>query len=166
MIRRLHLGLLRVYRLLPARGRRLAVRAIAPKYTVGTVCVIERDDAAILLVRHTYRERWGTPGGLLKRGEDAAAAVKREVREEVGLEVDLAGEPSVVVDAERQRIDIVFRARPAAGSAPDDATPVSVEIAEARWFAPSALPELQFETSGALVSVARARQPADASKRR
>lgn len=156
---RLHRFALRCYQRLPVLGRRWAVRTIAPSYTVGAMCVIERPDGAVLFVRHTYRARWGVPGGLLNRREDPAVAARREVREEVGLEVELVGEPSVVVDAVPQRVDLVYRARPAAGADPADARPVSVEIAEVGWFPPDALPELQFETTGALMALARRPHP-------
>jgi ADP-ribose pyrophosphatase YjhB (NUDIX family) len=119
------------------------------------MCFIERSDGALLLVRHSYRDRWGVPGGLLQRGEDAGVGARREVREEVGLAVELQGEPAVVVDAEPQRVDVVFRARPAAGTDPGALSLGSAEIVEARWFAPDSLPELQFETAGALVALAR-----------
>ena len=33
-----------------------------PNYTVGAMCIVERDDGAILFVRHSYRRRWGVPG--------------------------------------------------------------------------------------------------------
>lgn len=145
-----------VYRRLPVGLRRRIVRAVSPSFTVGAMCFIERDDGALLLVRHTYRERWGVPGGLLERGEHAAAGVRREVREEVGLDVDLLGEPAVVVDAEPQRVDVVYRAALAAGASAGDVRVGSAEILEARWFPPDQLPELQFETAGALVALARA----------
>jgi ADP-ribose pyrophosphatase YjhB (NUDIX family) len=156
MVRRLHRLLLIVYRHLPVRGRRAVVRTIAPTYTVGVMCFIERDDGALLLVRQTYRSRWGVPGGLLKRREEPGHAARREVAEEVGIDIVLVGEPAVVVDAIPQRVDIVYRSRPAPGSDPDEARPMSPEITESRWFARDALPELQFETSGALVALARA----------
>jgi ADP-ribose pyrophosphatase YjhB (NUDIX family) len=151
---------LQVYRRLPVWARRRVVRTIAPGYTVGSMCFIERDDGALLLVRLSYRERWGVPGGLLKRGEEPAAAAHREVREEVGVEVDLVGEPAVVVDHEAQRVDLVYRARLAPGQSAEAARPGSPEIDEARWFPAAELPELQHETSGALVALARsARNP-------
>ena len=146
---------LQVYRRLPAGLRRRVVRAVSPSFTVGAMCFIERSDGALLLVRHSYRDRWGVPGGLLQRGEDAGVGARREVREEVGLAVELQGEPAVVVDAEPQRVDVVFRARPAAGTDPGALSLGSAEIVEARWFAPDSLPELQFETAGALVALAR-----------
>lgn len=146
---------LQVYRRLPVGLRRRVVRALSPSFTVGAMCFIERSDGALLLVRHSYRDRWGVPGGLLQRGEDAGVGARREVREEVGLVVELQGEPAVVVDAEPQRVDVVFRARPAAGTDPGALSLGSAEIVEARWFAPDSLPELQFETAGALVALAR-----------
>ena len=157
---RLHRGALQVYRRLPVWARRRVVRTIAPGYTVGAMCFIERDDGAMLLVRLSYRQRWGVPGGLLKRGELPADAARREVREEVGLEIELMGEPAVVVDAEAQRVDLVYRARPASDEDATAAVPMSPEIVEARWFPTGSLPELQHETSGALVALARsARSP-------
>lgn len=156
MKRSLHLLALRVYRRLPVSARRFAVRRVAPGFTVGAMCIIERSDGAVLLVRHSYRKRWGVPGGLLEKREDPADAARREVFEEVGLAVELAGEPAVVVDADPRRVDLVYRARPAKGADPADAHPISPEILEARWFPADALPELQYETSTALVALARA----------
>ena len=146
---------LEVFRRLPVSARRRVVRTIAPSYTVGAICVIERLDGALLLVRLSYRKSWGLPGGLLQRGEDPADAARREVREESGLEVDLLGEPAVVVDPPAQRIDIVYRARPAAGADPSAVATSSAEIVELAWFPPDELPDLQFEASGAIMAVAR-----------
>lgn len=152
---RLHRFALRCYQRLPVLGRRWVVRTIAPSYTVGAMCIIERQDGSLLFIRHSYRSRWGVPGGLLNRREEPAVAARREVREEVGLDVELVGEPVVVVDAVPQRVDLVYRARLAAGADLDDVRPVSAEIAEARWFAPGELPELQHETTTALMALAR-----------
>jgi 8-oxo-dGTP diphosphatase len=151
----LHRLALQVYRRLPVGLRRRVVRAVSPSFTVGAMCFIERPDGALLLVRHSYRERWGVPGGLLQKGEEVQIGARREVREEVGLEVELLGEPAVVVDSPPQRVDVVFRARPAEGADPDALDLGSAEIVEARWFLGDALPELQFETAGALVALAR-----------
>lgn len=153
---RLHLAMLRAYRRLPSGARRRAVRAISPSFTVGAMCFIERSDGRLLLVRHAYRSRWGVPGGLLNRREEAAHGARREVLEEVGLEVVLLGEPRVVVDPEPQRVDLVFRARPAPGADPDAVAPGSPEIVEVRWFDRDELPELQHETTEAFVALARA----------
>jgi ADP-ribose pyrophosphatase YjhB (NUDIX family) len=154
-MRRLHRLVLQLYRRLPRLGRRWIVRTMAPSYTVGAMCIIERSDGAVLLVRHSYRERWGVPGGLLKRREDSAVGALREVREEVGLDIELLGEPAVVVDAAPQRVDLVYRARPTDGADLDAVRPRSVEIIETAWFPRTELPALQFETTSALMALAR-----------
>src|SRR6188474_1366902 len=130
MAGRLHRTALQLYRRLPVKARRRVVRTIAPAYTVGSICVIERADGAVLLVRLSYRNSWGLPGGLLKRGETPAEAARREVKEEASLEVELVGDPAVVVDAPAQRVDVIFRARPAAGVDPASARAASPEIVE------------------------------------
>jgi 8-oxo-dGTP diphosphatase len=145
---------LRVYRRLPRRARLFVIHRTHPGFTVGAICVIERDDGALLLVRHSYRRWWGFPGGLLKRGEDVAAGARREALEEIGLDIELLGEPAVVVDPDPQRVDVVFRARPVGD--PAGTSVGSPEIVELAWFPPDALPRLQHEAAGALVALARA----------
>ena len=158
-IGRAHRTALQVYRRLPVKARRRVVRTISPSYTVGSICVIERSDGAVLLVRLSYRNSWGLPGGLLKRGETPEEAARREVAEESTLDVELVGDPAVVVDSDAQRVDVVFRSRPAPGVDPDAARAASPEILEVRWFPSDALPDLQHEASGAMVALARRRVP-------
>lgn len=150
---------LQLWRRLPRVVRRWIVRAAAPSFTVGATCVIERDDGALLLVRLAYREAWGLPGGLIKRREDIADCARREVGEEIGLAIDLIGEPAVVVDGRAQRVDTVFRARPAAGARLDEVRPMSSEIREVRWFPIESLPELQHEAVSGLMALARSAVP-------
>ncbi|CAN5732218.1 NUDIX domain-containing protein [soil metagenome] len=147
---RLHVLMLQVFRRLPTWARRRVVRTASPSFTVGAMCFIERDDGALLLVRQVYRNHWGVPGGLLEKREDSADAARREVFEEVELAVDLVGEPTVVVDPEPQRVDVVYRARLVDGIDPTTAKPGSPEIVEVRWFARHELPQLQHETATAL----------------
>lgn len=158
MLKAVHAGLLKIFRRLPTPWRLRVVHVLAPTFTVGAICVIDRGDGHILLVRHSYRDRWGFPGGLLKKGEEAADGARREAREEVGLSIELVGEPTVVVAPEPRRVDIVFRARPAEDADLDHLRPTSPEILEVRWVARDDLPELQHEAAGALVALARATQ--------
>ncbi|NLV54841.1 MAG: NUDIX domain-containing protein [Acidimicrobiales bacterium] len=157
----LHRALLRTFARLPVGVRRRLVRTIAPSYTVGAMCFVERSDGALLLVRHSYRRRWGVPGGLLERGEEPAVGAVREAAEETGVAVVLVGEPTPVVEPVPQRIDLVFRGRLAADCPPEAARPCSAEIEEVGWFAPGELPELQHETAQAMVALARRRSDVD-----
>ncbi|MFL6138506.1 MAG: NUDIX hydrolase [Frankiaceae bacterium] len=63
-------------------------RRVVP--AVGAVVV---DDAGRLLLVRRAREpgagRWSLPGGRVEPGEDDAAALRREMREETGLEVEV-----------------------------------------------------------------------------
>jgi 8-oxo-dGTP diphosphatase len=157
VLRRVHLLLLKVFQRLPTRARVFVVHRLAPTFTVGAICVVERADGRILLVRHSYRRRWGFPGGLLQRGEHADAAARREALEEVGLDIEIVGEPTVVVDPGPRRVDTVWACRLADDTDADGATCLSPEVVEVAWFAADALPELQHEASSALVALARAR---------
>lgn len=155
MILTLHRYALKAFGAMPRRLRRILVRLGSPKYTVGAICIVQRDDGAVLLVRHSYWQLWGTPGGLAKRHERPEVAARRETLEEVALHVDLVGEPAVVVEPVPHRVDVVYLARPAAGTDPDLARPSSPEIEAAEWFALDALPTLQPETVTALVALGR-----------
>ena len=159
MIRRFHLALLHLYQRLPRRARLAVVHAVAPSFSVGAICVIEREDGRVLVVRHSYRDRWGFPGGLLKRGEEVADGARREAWEEVGVEIELLGEPAVVVAPEPRRVDVVYRARLAEGVDPATARPTSPEIVEVRWVPRDDLPDLQHEAAGGLEALARAADP-------
>jgi 8-oxo-dGTP pyrophosphatase MutT (NUDIX family) len=147
--------LLRIFGALPRRVRRILVRLGSPKYTVGAICIIQREDGAILLVRQSYGTRWGTPGGLAKRHERPEVAAVRETREEVNLDVELISEAAVVVEPVPHRVDIVYLARAVRTSDLDDVRPSSPEIERAEWFPMGELPNLQVETVTALQALAR-----------
>ena len=57
-------------------------------------CYCEYEDTILLLKRHPNSAQggtWGVPAGKLEKNESPRAAVIREVREEVGFEIDDAG---------------------------------------------------------------------------
>jgi 8-oxo-dGTP pyrophosphatase MutT (NUDIX family) len=59
---------------------------LRPK-TKGVICLILSGDE-LLLIRHTYgHSAWTLSGGGLKKNESKEEAVKREVKEELGLDI-------------------------------------------------------------------------------
>ncbi|MDX1520208.1 MAG: NUDIX hydrolase [Anaerolineae bacterium] len=85
------------------------------RHYVGAVGAVFNDAGQVLLVKHVFRVEypWGLPGGWLEKGEDPAAAVQREIREELGLEVEVGQ----VLLCERQ------------GGQSDTSTPVGIGLA-------------------------------------
>lgn len=118
---------------------RLAVRLMAPKNLVGVVGVIFNDEGRILVAEHVYRSRyrWGLPGGWVERGEDPAAALARELREELSMEIEIGEVLLCRTEATEKRalsaqgIGVAFACR-----AVSEPVVSSKEILRTRWMAP------------------------------
>lgn len=75
--------------------------------TQGVMCLILSGDE-LLLVRHTYgRSAWTLSGGGLKKNETKEEAIKREVKEELGLTITPEYIGNFTQNAEH-KIDTVF----------------------------------------------------------
>lgn len=70
--------------------RKLMERPLGQRPPVATVgALIEDDQGRFLMVRtHKWGHRWGIPGGKIERGEGTEAALRREILEETGLEIE------------------------------------------------------------------------------
>jgi len=102
-------------------------------------CIV-RDGGEVLFVRHTYgnRRAWELPGGSMRRGEEPEAAVRREMAEELGVElVDLRKVDEVEVTGSHKRTLLHCFTAGTGGAAVRLA---AAEIAEARWAAADAPP--------------------------
>jgi len=63
-----------------------------PKLPMVAVGAVVKKGSLIILVKRTHEPGkgfWSIPGGLVELGEPVKDAVKREVREETGLEVEI-----------------------------------------------------------------------------
>jgi ADP-ribose pyrophosphatase YjhB (NUDIX family) len=109
-------------------------------HTVGMKAVVCCGEEA-LLVRHTYarRDQWDIPGGYVRAGEDATVTLRRELKEELGIEpltVVAIAEVASRFDRKRERIH-VFAVEVAEGA---ELRPSEAEIATVRWARHDALP--------------------------
>ncbi|GJM37069.1 MAG: hypothetical protein DHS20C19_04360 [Acidimicrobiales bacterium] len=123
------------------------IRALRPSWTAGAVAVLQREDGRFLFVKPVYRKGWTLPGGLVDRGEDPGTAVVREMGEEVGATVRLAGDPMVIIDSTYRRLETAYRVELVDGIDPDSLVVTTPELDGIRWHAADDLPGLEPETS-------------------
>lgn len=128
----------KVWRLLPARFRRWSMRATHARFTVTAGAIVFNDSGQVLLLKHRFRagSGWGLPGGFLEAGEQPLEALRRELREEIGMEIK-----DVEVFATRsfrkpQQVEVLFLCR--ANGSPQ---PRNMEVELAEWFWLNSLPE-------------------------
>ena len=132
--------LARAWRGSPLFVRRAGVWLTQPRFAVTAGAVVSDERGRVLLLRHVLRKGsgWGVPGGFLTAGEQPEEAVRREVREETGLELDAVELAFVRSLAHARQVEIIFRCRMRAAAL--EGLAKGFEIDRAEWFALSGLP--------------------------
>jgi ADP-ribose pyrophosphatase YjhB (NUDIX family) len=129
-----------LWRRAPKSVRRLSISLLHPRFMVSAGAVVFDDSGRVLLLNHVFRtgSGWGIPGGFLARGEQPEDALRRELREEIGLEIESAEFVFARTIRAPAQVEIIFRCRLQKGaSAP---APRSIEIKCIEWFTPNHLP--------------------------
>jgi len=131
----------------------MVIHAAAPSFTVGAVAVLRRHDGAIALVEQRHSAGWALPGGLLSRGEDAAAGLVREISEELGIVIDPATLqlPYASVNPQVRRVDIIYFIDVPAGI--PLRTEDEIEVTGTGWFSLAELPPISEPTAEILRAV-------------
>lgn len=126
-----------IFRFLPGAFRRRVVRLGQRRFTVTAGAFVFDGQGRILLLEHEFRpdSRWGIPGGFLNKHEHPEEAMRRELREEVALEVDDVQILFARTLAKPRQVEIHF-----ACTSKGNPTPSSFEIRKAGWFALDDLP--------------------------
>ena len=121
----------------PKSARRLTMRLTQPRFAVTAGAVVVDPQGRVLLLKHVFRvgSGWGIPGGFIEKGEQPEEALRRELDEEIGLELAQVERAFVRTLKRPRQVEIIFRCRPQGGFAPR-----GVEIKSAEWFAPDQLP--------------------------
>jgi ADP-ribose pyrophosphatase YjhB (NUDIX family) len=102
--------------------------------------VIVDDDGRALLVQRRDNHHWEPPGGVLELGESIDDGLRREVREETGLDIEPTMLTGVYKNMKRGIIALVFRCRITGGE-----LTLSNETEAIRWAAEVEVTELASE---------------------
>lgn len=115
------------------------IRFVQPKYSIGVTGVVINDKQEILLVEHVFHPSlpWGLPGGWIGHNEDPAQTVQRELKEELGLDVEVDTLLTLQL-TEHRHLDIAYLCWPR-----NEVNHLSFELVSYRWFEENALPRLR-----------------------
>jgi ADP-ribose pyrophosphatase YjhB (NUDIX family) len=127
-----------IWRRAPKSLKRLTVRLSHPRFAVTAGAVITDSRGRVLLLKHRFRpgKGWGMPGGFMEKDEQAEDTLRRELREEVGLELENLRVFATRTFRKPRQVEIVFTAE-----AVGDPDQLSFEIQKATWFSPGELPK-------------------------
>lgn len=115
-----------------------------PGIKVVVAGVIERDGRVLVCRRaedYPHPLKWEFPGGKVEEGETPAAALARELREELGTEAEIGGEIESYAFRYPGKTPILLRFYRVRRFAPE---PVNRVFAEIRWETPARLPAYDF----------------------
>ena len=131
--------LARIWRMTPAPLRGAVTWAVNGKVIVGVSGVLLTDSQQVLLLRHRFHQSgiWGMPGGWLTPGETIFACWRREVREELALEIVI--EKIVCHRSTPRTLEFYLLGRVSGGQLAID----PFEIVEARLFSEHELPPME-----------------------
>lgn len=87
-----------------------------PRHSVSVAAVVTDDNDRVLVIQRRDNGAWQLPGGVLELDESPYAGVRREVREETGVEVEPQRLTGVYKNMSLGVVALVFRALVVAGT--------------------------------------------------
>ncbi len=93
------------------------------KHSVSVTGIITDDSGRALLIQRRDNQHWEPPGGVLELGESIHDGLRREVREETGLQVEPIALTGIYKNMPRGIIALVFHCKATGGElTPSDET--------------------------------------------
>jgi ADP-ribose pyrophosphatase YjhB (NUDIX family) len=103
-----------------------------PRHSVSVAAIVTDDNDRVLVIQRRDNGAWQPPGGVLELDESPTAGVRREVREETGVDIEPQRLTGVYKNMTLGVVALVFRARIVTG------TPTETEESSAvAWWTPS-----------------------------
>src|SRR5687767_12663107 len=124
------------WKIIPSWLRLTLIRVTQEKFTASIAAVITNAQGKVLLLEHLLRpfSGWGLPGGFMSAGEQPEETIRREIREETGIELDKL--QMIRIRTVRSHIEIMFSA-----VAVGEPAVMSREILSLGWFDVNDMPE-------------------------
>jgi 8-oxo-dGTP diphosphatase len=83
-----------------------------PKHIISVSALVQNDQGETLLLKTHYRsDTWEMPGGQVEEGEPLEEAVRREVLEETGIEIQPLGVTGVYYNTTKHVLCVVYKAK-------------------------------------------------------
>lgn len=82
-----------------------------PRHSVSVSGVIPDDHGRVLLIRRRDNQHWEPPGGVLELAETIHDGLRREIREETGLDIEPGPLTGIYKNMPRGIIALVFRCK-------------------------------------------------------
>ena len=111
-----------------------------PRHSVSVSGVILDDHGRVLLIRRRDNQHWEPPGGVLELAETIRDGLRREIREETGLDVEPDALTGVYKNMPRGIIALVFRCKITGGQ-----LTANNEVTAFRWADEAAIRQLTTE---------------------
>jgi ADP-ribose pyrophosphatase YjhB (NUDIX family) len=116
------------------------MNAAAPGHSVSVAAVITDDHDGALLIQLADNGHWEPPGGILEFGGTIEDGLRREVRDETGLDIEPVSLTGVYKNMTRGIIALVFRCKITGGQ-----LALTDETAAFRWVTSTGVSELATE---------------------
>ncbi len=129
---------------LPVRWQRRILDRAHPRFLVGVNGIGVTADGGVILARHRFgAPQWRLLGGFIAREESLQDALRREIREETGLEIEVGPLLEANTGHRWARVEIVYAYRVVGGT-----VALTSEVLEISSFPPAQLPPVRADQRG------------------